>query len=57
MNTQCVKCMGEGRIASGDEGAPWSFWESLPPGSDLAVRMGFVYPIDCPKCSGKGLRA
>lgn len=52
----CAKCWGEGRIGNDHEGTPWSFWESLPPGSDLAVRLGFVRPIDCPECSGTGKR-
>lgn len=29
-------------------------WESLPPGSDLAVRLGFVHPEACPDCDGTG---
>lgn len=52
----CLRCWGEGRIANSDEGEPWSTWEALPPGSDLAVRMGFVRPIDCPECGGTGIK-
>lgn len=50
----CLKCHGEGRVANSDDMEPWSAWESLPPGSDLAVRMGIVQPIDCPDCKGAG---
>lgn len=57
--SKCMKCNGEGFTGSDDENAPWSFWESLPPGSDLAVRlglvrMGLVTKITCSECSGTG---
>jgi hypothetical protein len=32
-------------------------WEDLPPGSDIAVRIGLVVPIPCPDCGGTGKRA
>lgn len=48
---KCWKCDGEGRVANSDDQEPWSAWESLPPGSDLAVQMGLVRPIPCPECS------
>jgi hypothetical protein len=51
---KCPGCDGCGLIASGEEGAPWSFWMSLPPGLDLAVRAGIVKPIPCPDCGGTG---
>jgi hypothetical protein len=47
----CSRCDGCGQIASSDDGEPWTMWLELPPGSDLAVRMGIVYPLPCPKCS------
>ena len=59
---KCERCDGCGRIDNGDEGTAWSFWESLPEASKLAVRMGLVKiqepplpPITkCPWChSGK----
>ncbi len=50
----CGKCDGCGRVGSDDEHAPWTFWESLPPGSDLAVRMGLVVPLPCLDCDGTG---
>jgi len=52
--TKCGRCDGCGRIASGEEGAPWTMWEALPPGVDIAVRMGIVKPIACPDCDGSG---
>jgi hypothetical protein len=55
-DAKCARCLGEGRIASSDDGEPWSTWESLPHGSDLAVRLGLVYPIDCPDCGGTGVQ-
>jgi len=48
---KCDKCMDSGKIADDDDGSPWPAWSELPPGSDLAVRMGLVKPIPCPKCS------
>lgn len=51
---KCERCNGCGRIANDEDGTPWSAWESLPPGSDLAVRLGQVLPLKCPKCKGKG---
>lgn len=47
----CLTCHGEGRIANDDERTPWSFWASLPPGSDLAVKIGLIRPIPCPDCA------
>ena len=51
MPETCSTCQGEGQIANDDERTPWSAWANLPPGSDLAVRMGLVFPIPCPDCS------
>jgi hypothetical protein len=54
MAEKCSKCDGCGKIANDDDQSPWTFWEQLPPGSDIAVRMGLVKPIACPKCGGSG---
>lgn len=50
----CPTCLGCGQIADDEIGEPWLMWSTLPPGSDLAVRMGVVKPIPCPACGGKG---
>lgn len=50
----CPRCEGCGRIANDAEGTPWSYWESLPPGANLAVLSGLVAPIMCPICWGSG---
>ncbi len=51
---KCNQCDGCGRIANSEDGEPWTVWQSLPPGSDLAVQMGLVQPIECPRCKGTG---
>jgi hypothetical protein len=47
----CGRCDGCGQIADSKDGEPWTAWTSLPPGSDIAVRMGLVKPIPCPSCN------
>ncbi len=54
MSSECERCDGCGRIASGEEGAPWTFWENLPLKASMAVVMGLVRPIPCPVCHGTG---
>lgn len=49
----CGTCEGCGQVADTLEQEPWTAWESLPPGSDMAVRMGLVLPVPCPSCGGK----
>lgn len=49
--TTCARCAGCGQIANDDEGTPWKYWAELPPPSNLAVQMGLVRPLPCPKCS------
>jgi hypothetical protein len=51
---KCGRCDGCGRIADGEEGAPWSVWESMPLNSSAAVLAGMVKPIMCPACRGTG---
>lgn len=50
---KCTRCEGCGRIANSIDGEPWSMWESLPSGSDVAVKLGVVKPVECPRCGGK----
>lgn len=52
---KCERCDGCGRIASGEEGAAWTVWETMPHGSDMAVRAGLVKPLWCPDCGGTGV--
>lgn len=51
---KCPICEGCGQLADIPERDPWSYWQSLPPGADAAVRMGLVQPIECPTCKGTG---
>jgi hypothetical protein len=52
---RCPKCLGDGRVAGGtDDLDPWPIWAALPPGSDLFVQLGMVYPVTCPQCGGTG---
>jgi len=53
---ECSMCAGCGQVADDDDGTPWKYWADLPPGSDLAVRMGLVKPQTCPGCEGTGQR-
>ncbi len=52
---KCHQCDGCGQVATDDDETPWSFWKSLPAGSDLAVRLGLVQPKPCPVCEGTGV--
>lgn len=54
---RCDRCDGCGKIASGEEGAPWSMWLEMPLKSCAAVLMEIVKPIPCPKCGGTGKRS
>lgn len=49
--TVCPKCEGYGLVADTEDEEPWTEWENLPPGSDLAVEMGMVKPKPCSACS------
>jgi hypothetical protein len=51
---KCPKCWGCGKVADTEDQEPWTAWEELPPGSDLAVRAGLVKPLTCPVCDGSG---
>lgn len=51
---KCERCDGCGRVANSEDAEPWTVWESMPPGSDLAVRLGLVRPVPCPECKGTG---
>jgi len=51
----CQKCWGWKRIDNGRDGISWKHWAELPPESDIAVRIGLVKPIECPRCHGTGI--
>lgn len=51
---KCGRCDGCGKIADSDDGEPWTAWTSLPLHSSVAVLLGIVKPIPCPKCDGAG---
>lgn len=53
---KCERCDGCGKIASGEEGAPWSVWADMPLRSVSAVLLGIVKPIECPECKGRGVK-
>lgn len=50
----CQKCLGWKKIANDDDQLSWKHWAELPPPSNIAVQMGLVFPIDCPRCQGSG---
>lgn len=50
----CPTCAGCGYVANDDKRSPWVHWANLPPGADLAVRMGIVRRETCPDCGGTG---
>lgn len=54
---QCTKCLGCGKVANSDDQEPWSMWEDLPEQSKLAIRIGLVAPMTCPRCGGSGEEA
>ncbi|MEV6879691.1 hypothetical protein [Amycolatopsis sp. NPDC051128] len=49
----CPRCEGCGQLADTDDREPWTAWENLPPGSDLAVKAGLVKPVPCDQCDGE----
>lgn len=53
----CLRCNGCGQITNSSDGEAWTYWEQLPPESDIAVRMGIVKPVTCPTCGGTGKRS
>ena len=51
---KCRLCEGWKRVNSEEE-LSWKYWAQLPPGSDLAVQLGLVRPVECPRCKGTGI--
>lgn len=50
----CAQCLGWKRVDDGD-GASWKHWAELPAQSAIAVQLGLVKPITCPRCHGTGI--
>lgn len=50
----CDKCDGCKFIATDDDESAWWAWATLPPASQLAMRMGMVSKLTCPVCKGTG---
>ena len=51
----CQQCIGWKRIANDDEQLSWKHWAELSPPSNIAVQLGLVFPIECPRCKGTGI--
>jgi len=50
----CQQCLGWKRVANDDERSSWKHWAELPAPENIAVRLGLVYPVECPRCQGSG---
>ena len=50
----CQQCLGWKRIDDGSEGTSWKHWAELSAPANLAVQLGVVKPIECPRCAGTG---
>jgi len=50
----CQRCLGWKRVDDGD-GVSWKYWAELPAQSAIAVQMGLVKPVECPRCKGTGI--
>lgn len=52
MSAPCTKCNGCGRVANTPDQEPWSVWENIPVKAAIAIIVGVVKPITCPRCNG-----
>lgn len=50
----CRHCLGWKKIANSTDGESWKYWAELPSPENLAVVIGVVFPVDCPRCQGTG---
>lgn len=51
---ECRRCAGCGEIANDRDGTPWKYWLELSAHCGLAIAMGLVSPLPCPRCGGSG---
>lgn len=51
---RCQKCLGWKRVADSDDQESWKYWAELPAQAAIAVQLGIVKPIECPRCNGTG---
>jgi len=49
----CEQCLGWKCVDDGD-GQSWKYWAELPAQSRIAIKMGLVTPVECPRCGGTG---
>lgn len=54
-DNRCKRCLGWKRVANSDDGESWKYWAELAPPSNLAVQLGIVVPLVCPRCDGTGI--
>jgi hypothetical protein len=52
---KCTGCLGWKRVNNGDEGISWKYWAEIPAPSNIAVQLGIVRAIECPRCRGTGV--
>jgi len=50
----CEQCLGWKRVDNAEQQS-WKYWAELPEQSALAVRIGLVKPVECPRCHGTGI--
>ena len=51
---KCSKCEGWKRVDS-VSGDTWKHWAELPVTSQIAVQVGLIKPVECPRCHGTGV--
>ena len=54
-NDACKQCLGWGKVANSDDQESWKYWAELKPPENLAIQLGVVKPIQCPRCNGTGI--
>ena len=51
----CTLCEGWKCVDNGEDPVSWKSWAELPAPSNLAVQIGLVRPVVCPRCEGTGI--